>query len=49
MAKLTFWQCAEKLKKKENWTYELRYVHRTRLILGIAIGFLLGFFLFGGN
>jgi len=30
------------LTKKENWTPELRYVHRSRLIAGTVFGFLLG-------
>ncbi len=31
-----------KLTRKENWTPELRYVHKSRLIIGFLIGLLLG-------
>ena len=30
------------LTKKENWTPDLRYVARSRLIIGLIAGFLLG-------
>lgn len=30
------------LTKKENWTEELRYVNKSRLIIGLILGFLLG-------
>jgi len=33
------------LTKKENWTKELRYVHRSRLIVGFIIGVLFGLLL----
>jgi len=32
------------LTKKENWTPELRYVNKTRLLIGLLIGFLLGLY-----
>jgi len=32
----------EKLKHKENWTPELRYVHRSRLIFGFTLGIIFG-------
>jgi len=31
------------LSKKENWTPELIWVHRTRFILGVILGFCMGF------
>lgn len=30
------------LTKKENWTPELIYVHKSRLILGVVLGFFMG-------
>ncbi len=30
------------LTKKENWTKELIYVHRTRLTLGFILGIIMG-------
>jgi len=30
------------LTKDENWTPEMIYVHRTRLVLGVILGFILG-------
>ena len=32
------------LTKKENWTSELTYVNKSRLIIGFIIGFLLGLY-----
>ena len=32
------------LTKKENWTEELRYVNKSRLLVGLIIGFLLGLY-----
>jgi len=32
------------LTKKENWTSELKYVNKSRLILGLVLGFLLGLY-----
>lgn len=32
------------LTKKENWTPELKYVNKSRLILGFIIGFLFGLY-----
>jgi len=37
---MNFWECNEKLKKAENWTDELIYVHRTRLVMGVILGLL---------
>jgi len=39
---MTFWECAKKLGKRENWTDELTYVHKTRLIIGFILGFVIG-------
>lgn len=30
------------LTKKENWTPELIYIHRSRLIIGLVLGFIFG-------
>ena len=30
------------LTKKENWTPELRYVHKSRLIIGFILGVIVG-------
>lgn len=38
-----FQEIAEKLSCRKNWTSELIYVHRTRLVFGLAIGLILGF------
>ena len=32
----------KKLQDRKNWTPELIYVHRTRLILGFIIGLIVG-------
>lgn len=32
------------LTKKENWTPELIYVNKSRLIIGLILGFLLGLY-----
>ena len=37
---------AEKLSKRENWTDELIYVHRTRILIGVVLGLIYGL-LFG--
>ncbi len=37
-------EITHKLSKKENWTEELIYVHRTRLLLGVILGIIVGFF-----
>jgi len=33
------------LTKKENWTLELRYINKSRLIIGFILGFLLGLYI----
>ena len=30
------------LSKKENWTPQLTYIHRSRLLIGLILGFILG-------
>lgn len=36
-------EISEFLSKKENWTKELIYVHKTRLLLGFFLGTAIGF------
>jgi hypothetical protein len=40
-------EISKKLSKKENWTEELTYVHRSRMILGLFFGLILGFIIRG--
>ena len=40
---MNIWEIIIKLHKRENWTDELIYVHRTRIVFGLIAGFLLGF------
>lgn len=35
------------LTKKENWDEDLRYVHRSRLLIGFFIGWISGFMAYG--
>ena len=42
---MDFWQINDKLCDPKNWTDELRYVHRTRLGVGIVIGLIIGLLL----
>ena len=32
------------LTRKENWTEELKYINKSRLIIGVIIGFLVGLY-----
>lgn len=43
---MNYWECNKKLSNAKNWTYELRYVHRTRLVLGFIIGFVVAWLIF---
>ncbi len=45
---MNYLEINKKLQDSKNWTNELLYVHRTRLILGIAIGFVICLLLLSG-
>jgi len=39
---MKFIEVNKKLSKRKNWTDELIYVHRTRLIFGFLLGLIIG-------
>jgi len=40
---MRWYEIAKNLSHKENWTEQLIYVHKTRLILGFILGIILGY------
>jgi len=42
---MNYQEINKRLSNRKNWTEELVYVHRTRLLLGFLVGFFIGLFI----